>query len=218
MNAKDLIKQILLSFEQSSTKIKYNKIYTFEDGPNDITQITLSFGITEYGNLKQLIKNYCLKNGPLTTEFTPYIPKIGVTSLVYDKKFIDLLVKAGNDSVMQLCQEEAYDSMYINPAFAWCDKNKFKYDLSRLVVCDSYLQSGCILQFLRKRFPATVDNEKEWVKQYCETRRNWLETHSRVILNKTVYRMDFMLNLIKKDDWDLTQPSYNANGVIIKTV
>lgn len=216
MNPKDLIKQILLAFEQSSTKIKYNKIYTFEDGPNDIKQITLSFGITEYGNLKQLIKNYCLKNGSLTKEFTPYIPKIGVTSLVNDNKFLNLLISSGNDPVMQLCQEEAYDSMYINPAFDWCDKNKFKHNLSKLVVCDSYLQSGCVLQFLRKRFPATVDNEKEWVKQYCETRRKWLAEHSRTILNKTVYRMDLMLELIKKDDWDLTQSSYNANGVLVK--
>ena len=58
MDAKPLIKKILLAFEQSSTNIKYDKIYTFEDGPNDIKQITVSFGVTEYGNLKKMIKDY----------------------------------------------------------------------------------------------------------------------------------------------------------------
>ena len=62
MDKKSLIKKILLAFEQSSSTIKYDKVYVYEDGPNDIKQITVSFGVTEYGNLKKLIKSYGFKN------------------------------------------------------------------------------------------------------------------------------------------------------------
>ena len=74
LDIKELIKKILVSFEQSSTTIKYSKIYEWEDGPNKIKQITVSFGITEYGNLKKLIQNYCLNKGMFTEQFLPFIP------------------------------------------------------------------------------------------------------------------------------------------------
>jgi chitosanase len=58
-------------------------------------------------------------------------------------------------------------------------------------------------------------NEKVWVESYCKARRSWLANHSRKILNKTVYRMDFMIDRIEKGDWELTQSPFNANGVKI---
>jgi chitosanase len=220
MDKKSLIKKILLAFEQSSTSIKYDAIYKYDDGPNDKKQITVSFGITEYGNLKSLVKSYCFKNGRHSSEFTPYIPKIGVESLVEDTKFLQLLKESSaNDPVMQMCQEESYDSMYINPDYAFCEKNKLELPLSKLVICDSYLHSGSILSSLRNSFsesvPVNGGNEKVWVESYCKARRSWLANHSRKILNKTVYRMDFMIDRIEKGDWELTQSPFNANGVKI---
>lgn len=219
MDKKSLIKKILLAFEQSSPTIKYDKVYVYEDGPNDIKQITVSFGVTEYGNLKKLIKSYCFKNGKYSEEFTSYIPSIGVKSLVKNTDFITLLKESASDPVMQETQEEAYEEMYINPAYAFCDKNNFKEELSKLVICDSYLQSGSILSLLRNMFserpPINGGDEKVWIESYCKARRNWLANHSRTILNKTVYRVDFMLDRIKKGDWSLSQSPFVANGVKI---
>lgn len=219
MDKKSLIKKILLAFEQSSPTIKYDKVYVYEDGPNDIKQITVSFGVTEYGNLKKLIKSYCFKNGKYSEEFTPYIPSIGVKSLVKNTEFITLLKESASDPVMQETQEEAYEEMYINPAYAFCVKNNFKEELSKLVICDSYLQSGSVLSLLRNMFserpPINGGDEKIWIESYCKARRNWLANHSRTILNKTVYRVDFMLDRIKKGDWSLSQSPFVANGVKI---
>jgi chitosanase len=220
MDARPLIKQILLAFEQSSTKIKYGEVYKYEDGPNDIKQITVSFGITEYGNLKTLIKSYCFKNGRYTKDFSPYLPSIGQKSLANDNDFIKLLKDSGaNDPVMQMCQEEAYDTMYINPAYDFCSKHKLNLNLSKLVIADSYLQSGSILSSIRNMFSATLpDNggdEKEWITSYCKSRKSWLANHSRKILHNTVYRMDFMLDRIQKGDWDLVQSPFVANDVKI---
>lgn len=219
MLKKELIKKILLAFEQSSTSIKYSKIYEWNDGPNKIKQITLSFGVTEYGNLKKLIKNYCLNGGMLSEQFLPYVDKIGTTSLVSDDSFKRSLVLAGADPVMQKLQEDAFDNMYIEPAFKFCSTNDIVTELGKLVICDSYLHSGSILSLLRNRFteliPSKGGNEKKWIESYCKVRREWLKNHSNKILNKTIYRMDFMLDRIKKRDWELTQSPFNANGVII---
>lgn len=219
LDAKSLIKKILLAFEQSSTSIQYNKLYEYEDGPNDIKQLTLSFGITEYGNLKTLVKSYCFKNGQYAKDLVPYVADIGTKSLVSDSHFKQLLISAGQDPIMHECQEEAYDSMYIDPAYAFCAKNQLTLNLSKLVICDSFLHSGSILMSLRRQFsakmPVSGGDEKMWIEMYCRTRRNWLENNTRRALRNTVYRMDFMLDRIKKGDWDLVQSPFIANDVKI---
>lgn len=219
MNTISLIKKVLLAFEQSTTSIAYDRVYFMNDGPNDCKQITLSFGLTEYGNLKSLIKSYIFKNGKYASALTDYVPKIGETPLVNDQTFIGLLKSAGKDPVMQECQEAAYDNMYITPAMKWCDKSRLTSPLSQLVVADSFLQSGSILMSLRNKFadklPSLGGDEKKWINAYCIVRRDWLANHPRKILNGTVYRMNFMQHCIEDNDWDLSAPRYVANDVII---
>lgn len=219
MDAKPLIKKILLAFEQSSTNIKYDKVYKYDDGPNDIKQITLSFGITEYGNLRNFIKSYVFSGGAHSKFFLDYIDKIGRVSLVNNDDFVNKLKEAASDPKMQECQEKAYEDMYIDPAYNFCEKNKLEKNLSKLVIADSYLHSGSILSLLRNSFketvPANGGNEQRWIESYVKARKNWLTNHSRKILNKTVYRMDFMIDRIEKGDWDLTQSPFVANGIKI---
>ena len=79
--------------------------------------------------------------------------------------------------------------------------------------------AGSILGFLRNKFkertPAFGGNEKIWIESYCKTRREWLSNHTRPVLRKTVYRMNFMLDRIEQNDWDLTKNVYNANGILV---
>lgn len=216
----EFIKNVLLAFEQSSSKIRYDKVYMFKDGPEGVQQITLSFGITEYGNLQKFIREYCLRNGAFSSQLSPYISKIGKVSLVKDAKFVSLLKESAVDPIMQQCQEDAFEKMYIDPAILWCSKNQLNLPLSKLVVADSFLHSGSILTLLRDRFaekvPVNGGDEKMWIESYCKTRKSWLENHSNPVLPPTAYRMKFMLDLINMNDWSLSQKQYNANGNIIK--
>ncbi len=220
MKENETIKKILLIFEQGKPNIVYDKIYTFDDGPNDIKQITLSFGITEYGNLRNFIRQYINSSGKYKDFFLDYVDRIGRVSLVGDKKFIDTLKQSADDPIMRKCQEDAYESMYIEPALLWSDKNKFTLPLSKLTICDSFLQSGSILNLLRNRFsekiPLNGGNEKIWVEQYCKARRDWLANHPRKILNKTIYRVNFILNRISLNDWDLEKFPMLINGTTLK--
>lgn len=219
MDTKSLIKKVLLAFEQSSTTIKYKDVYCYDDGPNDIKQITLSFGVTEYGNLKKLLTDYCKADTAYSRRLQPYIEQIGKTPLAKNRNFILLLEQAGDDIAMQQCQEQAYEDMYITPGYKWCEANGLELPLSQLVICDSFLHSGSILSKIRNMFSETVPvkggDEKEWVTSYCNSRKKWLETHSRKILHNTVYRMNFMLDCIQEDDWMLQKNKYVANGVKI---
>ena len=213
-----LIKKILLAFEQSRTSIKYDSVYLFDDGPKNVKQITLSFGITEYGNLKKFLEQYC-QTGKFADQFTKYIPLIGIQPLASNSDFIKLLKESAQDPIMQQCQEKAFDNMYITPALVWCSNNKLELPLSKAIIADSFLQSGSILRVVRNMFAATLPTaggtEQEWVTAYTNSRRKWLANHSRKILNKTTYRMDFFIDLIKNNDWHLSATFYRANGVKI---
>ena len=219
MDTNSLIKKVLLAFEQSSTTIKYKEVYCYDDGPNDTKQVTLSFGVTEYGNLKKLLKDYCQHNTASSKRLESYINLIGKEPLAGNRQFKILLEQAGDDPVMQKCQEQAYEDMYITPAYTWCKSNGLELPLSQLVVCDSFLHSGSILSKIRNMFSETLPikggDEKEWITQYCKNRKKWLANHSRTILHKTVYRMNFMLECIENNDWNLEEKKYVANGVII---
>lgn len=221
MNLTEFIKQVLVSFEQSRSTIQYDKIYIYRDGPDRCRQITVSFGITEYGNLKTLVEDYCEGGGKYAEQLKEYIPKIGKTPLVNDEDFIQLLKDAGEDPKMQNLQEHEFDKLYINPALTWCDNKHIVLPLSKLVVADSYLHSGSMLKTIRNQFsevtPVDGGDERAWITAYCKARKQWLANNINSDLHNTVYRMNFMLDLINKGDWNLTQSKYVANDVVITT-
>ena len=69
---------------------------------------------------------------------------------------------------MQRIQDDFFDKRYFQPAMQWADTNEFTLPLSALVIYDSFIHSGSILDFLRKRFPevppAKGGNEKTWIQ------------------------------------------------------
>jgi len=211
--------QVVNVFETSSIQGDYGNITVYPDGPNKMRQVTFGRSqTTEYGNLEELVEMYVDSGGIYSAQLKPYLPKIGVTPLADDKIFQQYLKDAGkNDPLMKQVQDEFFDKRYFKPAMAFMDQNGFTLPLSALVIYDSQVHSGGILSFLRKRFPAKTPvnggDEKTWIIQYVDTRRDWMANHSDTLLRKTVYRMDCFKREIVRNNWDLSIVPINANGM-----
>jgi len=204
-----LIRNVLTIAEQGTQTIPYGKVEVMNDGPGDKAQVTLSIGFTEYGgNLKRVLARYVDRGGLLAARMAAYIPFIGSKPLAQDKAFKSLLREAASDSIMAEVQEDCFEEFYLAPAFKFCKENGLALPLSYLVVCDSFLHSGSILSFLRKKFPAalpakTLDQEKLWIRQYTSARHEWLSTHSNKLLRNTIYRTTYYKSLLSGEDWML---------------
>ncbi len=219
MDKKLLIVRILNVFETGTPEGKYDMLVIYDDGANDSYQITYGRSqTTEQGNLRKLIDMYVDNNGKYADDFVPYLDKIGLESLVDDENFKSLLIKAAReDMIMRNTQDSFFDEVYWNPAVEWFERNGFELPLTMLVAYDSYIQSGCIPMFLRKRFiekpPAKGGDEKKWTASYVEARYQWLKYHEKKILRKTIYRTQTFLNEIARDNWNLDKLPINANGI-----
>jgi chitosanase len=216
---KNRIKNVVNAFEMGSKNIKYAQIYIYRDGPKKIRQITLSFGITEYGNLKKLIQLYIADNGKYSEKFKPFVSSIGSKPLVDNAEFKKLLILSSKeDEIMRKAQDKIYDIAYWEPAYEWFLDHGFNNNLSLAIIMDSFVHSGGILGFLRNRFNANTPNngggEEEWIRQYLLTRRKWLANHSNPILRGTVYRIDFFLKHVGNNNWEFNCPM-TAHGVNI---
>ena len=123
---------------------------------------------------------------------------------------------------MHRVQDEFFDKRYFEPAMTWADSNGFTLALSALVIYDSFIHSGSILGFLRKRFPeappANDGDEKTWITQYVDARQDWLAKADNSALQATVYRTECFKREIVRDNWDLSQLPINANGVKVSGV
>lgn len=216
--------QTLNVFETGSTEGDYSNVSIYKDGGQGAyRQITYGASqTTQDGNLDKLLYAY-VEAAPSTSAVAATIERRLPTKhnrqLVNDTQFISALKEAGKDPLMQTLQNEFFDEVYFIPAYKWFKTNGFTQPLSMLVIYDSFIHSGSILSFLRKRFaevpPAQGGDEKAWITSYVNTRRSWLANHSNKILRKTVYRMDTMKSCIAADNWDLKSP-YKANGVTIE--
>ncbi|MEJ2103656.1 MAG: chitosanase [Ignavibacteriaceae bacterium] len=218
-NKKALIQRIVNVFESGSPEGKYDTLVIYADGINNSHQITYGRSqTTEQGNLLQLIEMYIENNGTYATNFVPYLEKIGTEPLVDDENFKRLLKEAAQkDKIMHSTQDKFFDKFYWQPAVEWAKRNEFKLALSMLVIYDSYIHSGSILMFLRKRFkefpPVRGGDEKKWITSYVDIRHQWLKYHEKPILRKTIYRTQTFLNEIERGNWNLTKLPVDANGV-----
>ncbi len=213
--------RIINVFETGTPRGKVGAISIFHDGPHGIRQVTYGRAqTTEYGNLRELVEMYAGANGKYSAALRPYVSRIGVSPLVDDATFKDLLRKAGNeDPVMARTQDVFFERRYFQNAKRWADDNGFTRALSMLVIYDSFVHSGTILQFLRSRFaeavPSKGGNEQEWIRQYVEVRHAWLRNHSNPELRPTIYRTRDLARCIAQGNWDLRQLPISANGIAV---
>jgi chitosanase len=172
------------------------------------------------GSLDAIVKAYIAKKGKHAAELTPYLPAIESSeSAKADPKnlpanvkaLVELLKKAGEDPIMQACQDEVFDANYFSPALKHAEKAGVKTALAVLVIYDTCIHSGPGgVDKIRAKFaaksPATGGTEKEWVVAYIQARREWLLANSNPIVQKCVYRQDALMDLVKADNWDLKMP------------
>ncbi|MDD5579911.1 MAG: chitosanase [Methylobacter sp.] len=219
---KSICEQVVNVFETGSAEGNYGAIAIFPDGPHGMKQVTYGRSqTTEYGNLEELVKTYVDKHGTYSEQLRDYLPKIGVTPLVNDALFQKHLKDAGDkDPIMRQVQDVFFDKRYFKPAIDWADNNGFTLPLSALVIYDSFVHSGSIPDFLRKRFteqaPKSGGDEKAWIKQYVDVRQNWLAHHDNKILRGTIYRTQCFSREIARNNWDLGQLPINAHGIDVK--
>lgn len=220
---KNKVQTVVNVFETSSLKPRYDVICIANDGPGKCMQI--SYGkqqCAEFGNLHALIRMYC--DNPSSRygrDLKNYLQFIGnpLHPLCKNLDFKQLLKLAGTDFVMHETQDKFFDQFYWDPAVKFFEQQNFSLPLSMLVIYDSYIQSGSILDFLRKRFgertPINGGNEKRWITAYTNVRDKWLENHSSKILEETDYRTDCLLDAIDHNNWDLSQLvvcKFNSNN------
>lgn len=220
MIKKQKIQQIVNAFETGNAQGDYGNISIFNDGKNGAKQLTYGKSqSTSEGHLQDLFKKYVASNGKYAKEISVCLPWSKTSSQWWtNKDFLNAIKKAGTDPIMIQCQDEFFDEKYWNPSQKWAESNGFNNNLARLVIYDSFIHSGGILDFLRKRFAAATPknggSEEEWVTQYVNVRHQWLANHSNKILRNTIYRTNDMKRAISAKDWNLDL-TFVANGIKI---
>lgn len=213
---KTKIENIVTVFENGGfVEPNYGLLKVYQDGRKvrGIKTFQITYGVrqtTEQGSLADLIELYCATIGAkYASELRKFLPQIGVKPLYSNGAFKRLLIAAGDDTVMKKCQDVFFENTYWKPAKNWFDVYGFTLPLSMLVIYDSQIHSGGILQFLRNRFkempPKFGGNEKEWVTEYVKTRDEWLEFNDDKTLRITDYRTDCFLEQIRIGNWMLTE-------------
>ena len=209
---KPKIYKVIYVFENGKQEPQYDSLVVMSDGMQQTKQITYGkLQTTEQGNLAILVKMYVNANGKFAKELKPFLALIGEKPLHKSTKFKNLLIKAGKeDLIMQKIQDDFFDYVYWKPALAFFTANGFKKALSMLIIFDSYIQSGSVLDFLRQRFsefpPNKGGNEEKWINDYVDVRHQWLKFHSNPLLQSTIYRTNCFKSQLASSNWDLVQP------------
>jgi chitosanase len=171
-----------------------------------------------------VLERYIATGGNQAEEFLPFMPDLGrkdKPSLCGSTTFVESLKAAGRQPAMVEVQKQCFDELYLGPAFEWGKTYGFTLNLSFLTIADSYLHSGSMLGFLMAKFPerkpAAGGDEKVWITEYLNARKNWLAGHSNRLLNATVYRANCYLIEVAKGNWDLLTPVV-MNGVSVARV
>ena len=206
---KGICEQVVIAFESALAGRRYGTVTTTDDGPHQVWQI--SYGrarSAEYGNLGELLTMYVNSNGLYSNEIKEFLSGIGDVPLANNAAFIRLLQDAGaNDPLMQKVQDQFFNWQYFKPAMRWMDANGFVLPLTALIIYDSFVQSGNVFKFLRKRLqeklPCLGGNEKRWITQFVEARYNWLINNGSDHLQKDIYRTTVFRNEIARKNWML---------------
>lgn len=213
MNAlqKRTAQAIVNIFETSRALGNYGQVTLLANDPGQLTYGRSQTTLTS-GNLYLLIKAYCeTPDAAFATQLRPSLPKLEShdPALNHDEAFKSLLRSAGDDPVMQACQDAFFDRVYWTPAMTAAQSLGIKTALGSATVYDSVIHGSWARMRDRtiEKFKRPADSdEKKWIKGYIATRHDWLANHSNTLLRKTVYRMDALKTLVDRNAWALPLP------------
>lgn len=217
---KEVINSVLSIFETGRvpTPASYSTCAILTDGAG------ISYGkhqaTDRAGSLDKIVDLYIQQGGKHGEELKQFVPKLsGNESAKVDPKsppswakyLMGVLREAGKDPVMQASQDAIFDSGYWIPAVGLASNIGLKTALGHLVIYDSCIHSGPGgVAVIRARFPeaspANGGDEKTWVKAYIGARRIWLAGNTNPLVQKTVYRMDALMDIVKSGNWELVKP------------
>jgi chitosanase len=221
--------KVLSVFETGKTTGGYDNVTILKDKnylDGNIDQITFGkYQTTEESNLKSLLEMYIKVGSIYALTIKNFLKSINTvngkkeaTIWASSDYIVEILELSGKDPIMTTVQDAFFKQYYLDPADNFAKVNGFILPLSILVIRDSYIHSGSVKDYLRKRFPERVPkkggNERAWVKAYVKTRHEWLSNHENEILKRTNYRTKTFLNEIERGNWMIDMPIV-ANGVEI---
>ena len=172
------------------------------------------------GSLDKIVDLYIQRGGKYANDLKQFVSRLAVNETaklapgnppVWAVQLIGVLKSAGADPVMQACQDEVFDSCYWMPAVGQATTLGLQTALGHLVIYDTCIHSGPGgVAVIRGRFPemppAKGGGEEAWVQAYVSARHSWLAGNSNPLVQRTVYRMDALNELIKAGNWDLHVP------------
>ena len=181
------------------------------------------------GSLDLVVKRYIELGGAQAAALGKYLPQLATNESTkvdpagpfpaWLTDLIAVLKVAGKDPVMQQAQDEVFDEVYFAPAVQRAAGYGLTTALGLLTVYDTCIHSGpgrvaTHAQAVKEPAPKAGGDEKRWVTEYIGVRRAWLGASSNALVQRTVYRMDALIALIRADNWDLRTP-FEVRGVTV---
>ncbi len=216
---KRIIQSIVSVFETGTPEDDYSAVVVLKDGAG------ISYGkhqSTDHSDtLDAIVYRYADLGGRYSNDLKAFVPQLesdASASVDPDNlptwvvQLMEVLREAGrNDVLMQRAQDQIFDELYWRPAADHALAMQLVHPLSWLVCYDSTIHSGSNgVTRIRKRFPevppSAGGDEEAWTKAYLQARRAWLAAYDSPTVQKTVYRIDAMLELVAADNWSLEVP------------
>ena len=198
-------------FETSEVRGNYGDVTLIAGDTGHLTfgrsQTTLGSG-----NLHKMLDQYCANAGArFGSTIKPFLPRLkdGNTTLDNEGYFQNVLRASSDDPVMRDTQDVFFDERYWKPAALSAASEGVTTPLGMAVVYDSHVHGSWTEMRNRTRTAVgtvAAAGEHVWISKYVATRRDWLATHEREDLRKTVYRMEAFQSLIDQDLWSLALP------------
>jgi chitosanase len=164
------------------------------------------------GNLARLVDAYCANPGALFAKrLQGYQARLRDADIKLDddEKLKNILRATADDPVMRDTQDSFFEHAYWDVAVKEAAAMHLNTPLGVATVYDSVVHGSWDAmrdETDSRRGSVAKLGEQAWVKAYIETRRNWLATHPRPDVRKTVYRMNTLAALADHGNFALTLP------------
>jgi len=202
--------------------------YVFLEALGGDLQYGYLFASLKQGALRELLQDYCDDPAAkFSVDLSPYLGRLSDKdpALVEDQRFRKLLTSAaGEDPAMIKIQDRTFDRTYWDPAVKEADAIGIHTPLGIAAIFDTIIHGGIgSYRKLKEQTikatdgtPVTGIDEKEWVRVFLKKRLEWLRSHPNAVVQRTAFRAEELLKLVKEDHWELRAP-LTIRGAQIRT-